>query len=116
MKGGFQIYKKHRGRYLIGYRSRCFYIEVCVSLLSCLGCTDSQNALHLVVNDHEAFVNTHTGLCQDLYGLGSHSAVYADLSTSVGLVAGTALVCADALLLAVKLYHLIVSLNPRLQK
>ena len=71
-------------------------------LLILLSVADGQDTVHFVVNDHVTLVHAHAGLCQDLHRLGSHCAVDTDLCAAVGLVASTALVCADALLLAVQ--------------
>ena len=57
-----------------------------ILLLLALSLTHSHDAVHLVINDHEALINAHAGLSQDLIGLGSHGAVDADLSAAVGLV------------------------------
>ena len=53
---------------------------------------ERQDTVHLVVNDHVALVHTHTGLGENQHRLRRHSAVYADLSAAVGLVAGAALI------------------------
>ncbi len=47
-------------------------------------------------------VNAHARFFVDLYGMGVHSAVDTDLHTAVGLIAGGALIGADALFEAVK--------------
>ena len=75
-----------------------------ISLLLCvfLGIADCQNSVHFIEDDHIAFINAHTGLCQNLHRLGSHCAVDTDLRRPVSLITSTALVCADTLFLAVQ--------------
>ena len=60
-------------------------------------CAQRQDALHFIVDNHKALVNAHAGLCENLVGLGRHGALHADLRRTVGLVAGAALIGANAL-------------------
>lgn len=61
-----------------------------------------KEALLLVVDDHDALVNAHAGLGRHGERVGSHREVDADDSGVIGLVAGTALIGEDAVLLAVE--------------
>ena len=67
---------------------------------SCL--SESENTVHFVVHNHEAFVYAHAWLCQNLVWLCCHSAAYTNLSASVGFVACSALVSTYAFVLAVE--------------
>ena len=45
------------------------------ALTAVSGLPQSDDPVHLIVDDHKALVHAHAGLGQDLIGLGSHSAV-----------------------------------------
>ena len=82
------------------WRSR--RIGAAASQLFCLCLPQREDPVHLVIDDHIAFVHTHAGLCEDLCRLCRHGALHTDLRRAVGLIAGAALICTDALFLAVE--------------
>src|SRR5512140_3037739 len=63
---------------------------------------DGQDALHLVADDHEAFVEAHARLGQQALGPGGHGGVDAGAGRDLGLVAGAALVGLHAVAAAIE--------------